>query len=132
MLPCQNASCTLTLSPLLTHGIVVASQLTRTIMQWFMDQLFVDRDRDLQHEYASPLRREDLSGIAPATIINAQHDPLCDHGTLYAQKLRSQGVPVVHTIYGKALHGFFGSQLGESDEAMAEGATALRFAFGLH
>ena len=89
-------------------------------------------DRDILHEYASPLLRESLEGVPPATIINAQHDPLCDHGTLYAAKLRAHNIPVMHSIYGGALHGFFGLRmLSESEEAMVEAAMGLRFGFGL-
>ncbi|MCR9067117.1 MAG: alpha/beta hydrolase, partial [Cytophagales bacterium] len=63
--------------------------------------------------------------------INAKHDPLCDHGKLYAQKLRKDGVPATRSVYRKSLHGFFGSGIGESTEALVEASSALRNAFSL-
>ena len=94
-----------------------------------MRQVFTDLDKGLKHPLAMPLSIKSHHNLPPATIINALHDPLCDHGMLYANKLRECGVPVVRSVYRKSLHGFFGSSIGESDEAVAEAATALRFAY---
>jgi acetyl esterase len=42
----------------------------------------------------SPILTEDLTGLPPAVIINAEFDPLRDDGILYAAKLRKFGVKV--------------------------------------
>eukprot|EP01095_Lingulamoeba_sp_RSL-Kostka_P012943 TRINITY_DN522_c0_g1_i3.p1 TRINITY_DN522_c0_g1~~TRINITY_DN522_c0_g1_i3.p1 ORF type:complete len:259 (+),score=93.96 TRINITY_DN522_c0_g1_i3:99-875(+) len=107
--------------PLLSHDIIT----------WFMDQLFDDMTVGLNHHYVKLLENPDLSLLPPATIINALHDPLSDHGSLYAQKLEENNIPVTHSVYRKSIHGFFGSQLGESSEAMAEACAALRDSFGI-
>jgi acetyl esterase len=43
---------------------------------------------------AVPLLEKDLSGLPPAFISVAAHDPLCDDGIIFARKLKSAGVPV--------------------------------------
>ena len=54
----------------------------------------------------SPWFVEDLSGVAPALVQTAEHDPLVDEGDAYAAKLQKADVPVRHTRYVDAPHGF--------------------------
>ena len=96
-----------------------------------MRQVFDDVEEGLKHPFASPLHVESHHNLPPATIINALHDPLCDHGGLYVKKLRDAGVSATRSVYRKSLHGFFGSSIGESKEAVAEAASALKKAFAV-
>ena len=57
---------------------------------------------------ASPLRAADLSGTAPALVLTASYDPLCDEGAAYADRLEREGVQVIHLHFSDQLHGFVG------------------------
>ncbi len=52
----------------------------------------------------SPILTEDLSGLPPAVIINAEFDPLRDDGVLYAAKLRKSSVKVWDKCFAGQIH----------------------------
>jgi acetyl esterase len=79
----------------------------------------------------SPLFANDLTGLAPAMIVTADHDPLCDEGNDYAAKLRAAKVDVEHVCWQGMIHGFasFAGALDAGNALIERSAAALREAF---
>jgi acetyl esterase len=79
----------------------------------------------------SPLFANDLTGLAPVTIVTADHDPLCDEGNEYAAKLRAAKVEVEHVCWQGMIHGFasFAGALDAGKALIERSAAALREAF---
>lgn len=63
-------------------------------------------DTDPADPRVSPLLASDHSGLPPALIQVAEHDPLREDGGRYAKALRSAGVPVRFTEYVGMPHGY--------------------------
>ncbi len=78
------------------------------------------------------LVKANLRGLPPATIINAQIDPLRSEGELLAQKMREAGGRVEQKTYPNVAHEFFGmaAVLDQAKAANAQAFKALRTAFG--
>ncbi|MDW3848353.1 alpha/beta hydrolase [Micromonospora sp. BRA006-A] len=88
---------------------------------------------DAAHPLASPLLAEDLSGLPPAFVVTAGHDPLRDEGLRYAERLRESGVPTETDDYPGMVHGFF-AMPGVFDagrQAQERAAAFLRRVLGL-
>ncbi|WP_169988962.1 alpha/beta hydrolase [Microbispora sp. H10836] len=54
----------------------------------------------------SPIKRADLTGLPPALIVTAEHDPMRDEGELYGRRLEEAGVDATVSRYPGAGHGF--------------------------
>ncbi len=89
-------------------------------------------DMDLSDMPATlaPARAEDLTGLPPAYIAVAGHDPLRDDGTRYAELLSGAGVPVELHNAGALIHGYLGyaDVVPTATEATERGLRALRTA----
>jgi acetyl esterase len=80
---------------------------------------------------ASPLRAPDLSGVAPAFVLTASYDPLCDEGEAYAHRLEQEGVRVTRVHFADQIHGFLtmGRVIRASNTAIRIMTAAMADAF---
>ena len=78
--------------------------LTAATMRWFVD-LYVPSPQDRIDWRASPLRAASLAGAPPAFVMTVAHDPLCDEGRAYAERLEQEGVAVTALHVGDQPHG---------------------------
>lgn len=81
--------------------------LERQAMSWFWNHYCPDLP-SRKNWNASPVRTPDLSGLAPAFIHLAAHDPLFDEGCEFAHRLQEAGVRTELRIAPTMVHGFFG------------------------
>jgi acetyl esterase len=69
--------------------------LTRSDMIFYLDSFLGPHGHpNWTDPYAVPLLAGDVSRLPPAFIAVAAHDPLCDDGIAFAEKLDAAGVPV--------------------------------------
>ncbi|WEH39186.1 alpha/beta hydrolase [Streptomyces sp. NBC_01218] len=67
---------------------------------------YLDSGADPADPRVSPAKRADLTGLPPALVVTAAHDPLRDEGELHGRRLREAGVPATVSRYEGAGHGF--------------------------
>lgn len=81
--------------------------------------------------YVSPLHAESVRGVAPATIITAEHDFLRGEAEDYARRLRAAGVPVELIEYAGQIHGFFEmfAVMTDAHHAAGKAGDAVRRSF---
>lgn len=126
--------------PVVDHDFTTASYdqyadagliLNRAEMVWFWDH-YVPGVADRSHPHASPLRAADHSGLPPAYVLIAEHDPLRDEGLAYAATLEAAGVPVTVRRFDDQIHAFFGfvNIMESADQAVAEVAEWIRRGVG--
>lgn len=108
-----------------------AYSLSRESMEWFYDH-YCPAGIDRAAPDVSPIRAASLAGLAPATVIVAEYDPLRDEGLAYARALEAAGVPVTARLFEGQIHGFFNRAhlFPAAHDAIAFSAVRLREAFG--
>ena len=97
--PVTDLACDMPSFDRYTEGVT----LTAETMRWFRDQYVGETAR--QDWRASPLLA-DLAGVAPAFVLTAGYDPLCDEGVAYARRLDAAGVQTAHLHLPTQVHGF--------------------------
>lgn len=80
--------------------------LHASTMEWFARQ-YLSGGTAPTDPGVSPALAEDLSGLAPALLVTADHDPLRDEGRAYAQRLIAAGNDVCYEEWRGTVHGFF-------------------------
>ena len=100
--------------------------LTREGMDWFARH-YVGTLPFTGDPYAAPIRAADLSGLPPAYVATAGHDPLRDEGASYAEALAAAGVTVGYDNFATMIHGF----VGFADVVPAAGEARDRIAAAL-
>lgn len=98
---------------------VITSNLDDGVYAHCADQYYLTKDDMIEfwnmyansleskhNPYASLDYAQDLSGLPPAIVITAEHDPLCEEGEKYALRLEQSGGKVMKKSYPGLIHGF--------------------------
>ncbi|MHA3703983.1 alpha/beta hydrolase [Jatrophihabitans sp. YIM 134969] len=94
----------LTLDTMRSSGVSDDYGITLAEMEW-CTALYLGTPERARDPLASPLLADDLTGLPPAAVLTAEHDPLRDDGTRFAARLSAAGVPVTHVQQAGAVHG---------------------------
>ncbi len=97
------------------------------LLAWYVPDLDVTDPKTLPTTLA-PANAANLSGLPPAYIGTAEHDPLRDDGARYAELLNAAGVPVELSIEPTMVHGYasFAHVIPAAAEATDRGLAALK------
>ena len=112
------------------QSCAAAYPLTKAMMDWFMTK-YLPAGADTLDVRISPAKSADLSGLAPAILVTAGHDPLRDQGMAYAALLKNAGVSVQVSSYDSLAHGFtaYTGAVPDADRACREIAAEVRAAY---
>jgi acetyl esterase len=113
------------------HRLTNANPLSADVTRWLRAHLPAD-DRTLADPRLSPALAPSLAGVAPAMVVTAGCDPLCDDGLDYGRRLRADGVRAHGLHYPGQAHGFltFDLVLHAARDALARIGDALARALG--
>ncbi|BBZ14118.1 alpha/beta hydrolase [Mycobacterium branderi] len=108
-------------APILDREVIDA------FLQWYLPGVDLSDPSTLPVTLA-PANATDFSGLAPAYIGTAEHDPLRDDGARYAELLSAAGVPVELSNEPTLVHGFvsFALLVPAAAEATNRGLAALK------
>ena len=100
-----------------------AIPLSKPAMEWFIKNT-IQSPADLKDPRLDVVGQANLKGLPPATIINAEIDPLASDGDRLAAKLKAAGVQVTHKQYPGVTHEFFGMDAAVKEAAEAQDLAA--------
>jgi acetyl esterase len=108
-------------APILDRDVIDA------FLSWYLPDLDITDPKALPVTFA-PANAADLSGLPPAYIGTAEHDPLRDDGARYAELLNAAGVPAELSNEPTMVHGYasFAMVIPAAAEATDRGLAALR------
>ena len=108
-------------APVLDRDVIDA------FLSWYLPDVDITDPTALPITLA-PANAEDLSGLPPAYIGTAEHDPLRDDGARYAELLNAAGVPADWNNEPTLVHGYasFALVIPAAAEATNRGLAALR------
>jgi acetyl esterase/lipase len=108
-------------APILDREVIDA------FLSWYLPDLDITDPKALPVTLA-PANADDLSGLPPAFIGTAEHDPLRDDGARYAELLTAAGVPAELSNEPNLVHGYvsFALVIPAAAEAANRGLRALR------
>lgn len=107
-------------APILNREVIDA------FLTWYLPDLDVTDPTALPSTF-TPANADDFSGLPPAYIGTAEHDPLRDDGARYAELLQAAGVPVELSNEPSLMHGYasFALVIPAAGEATERGLAAL-------
>ena len=108
-------------APMLDHDVIAA------LVSWYVPDMDISDPTALPSTLA-PANAADLSGLPPAFIGTAEHDPVRDDGARYAELMRAAGVPVELSNEPTMVHGYasFALVVPAAAEATNRGLAALK------
>jgi acetyl esterase len=110
-------------APILDRDVIDA------FLGWYIPGFDISDPKSLP-TFIAPSNAEDFSGLAPAFIGSAEHDPLRDDAALYADLLNAAGVPAELSNEPTMVHGYVSLALivPAAAEATNRGLAALKAA----
>ena len=109
--------------------------LSTPMLPWFYNYYFGKPGGLPGNKLASPLNAplSALKGLPPATLIQAEIDPLLSEGKQYAAKLAKAGVRTGSKVYPGVTHEFFGmgAVVPEAKQAEMMAVAALKKSWGM-
>jgi acetyl esterase len=111
-------------APMLDRDVIEA------FLTWYLPGVDVESDHRELPTTIVPANATDLSGLPPAYIGTAEHDPLRDDGAHYAKLLNAAGVPAELRNEPTMVHGYasFALLIPAAAEATDRGLAALKAA----
>ncbi len=109
-----------------------AKPLNKAMMGWFVGHT-IKSEADKADPRLDLIKKANLKGLPPATVVLAQIDPLRSDGEMLAEKLTVNGVSVHKETWEGVTHEFFGMApvVGDAQEAQKFVADDLKKAFAM-
>lgn len=111
------------------RSTIANPMITPALLKLVRASYFKDAARRSE-PYASPVRADDLTGLAPAIILTAEYDCLRHEGDTYAARLAGADVAVTHQVVERRDHYFLDGDRAHAKQTLDLLTNALNEAFG--